>query len=69
MASEIDAKAFQCAKCGLTLLSGRVPVVTFRFLIGEPSICERCVALHLGISAEWKDSVCEFIETPKETNA
>ena len=39
-----------------------IPTLTFNYLKGRPAICEKCLALKLGIEdAEWEDVIKNFV--------
>lgn len=50
----------RCQKCGIEL-KFETPVLRFNWLIGDPAICERCVAKTFGIEANWKEAVERFL--------
>jgi hypothetical protein len=57
------SKKIICAKCGATgkFTEFEVPAITFNFLHGYVSVCERCVARALGVPRDWHPDVNDLI--------
>jgi hypothetical protein len=53
--SKADTKTYvTCAACQRTWNSDkRIPTLKFYSLVGEPEVCEACVAESFGIKAHW----------------
>ena len=61
---------FTCSLCKTQIAitqSFELPGGRFNFLVGEPTICERCVAHKMGIEANWKEEIEKSIK-PREVN-
>lgn len=58
-----------CAKCSATgrLTDFQVPAITFNFLRGYPSLCERCVAKLFGVDRDWHPDVSDLIICEEKT--